>query len=368
MTSARPYRPALTKAEAVEELLDKAGSQFHPIVARAFAAVIRDEALYDHVSAEELASLRRAFSRVAVAPATGSFNAEPRLLAMVALVATLATFGVGRAPLTLGVGLAGLTTALLAYWVAVDLRLRLRRRQAMAAVDHGLPLGRVVAAAGFEGWVTSIGSALDQAYDSTASAGELREVQSWLRLGAPAREKQLSTGVWVVRSSSPRDGRHVVLGLARRARVYEVNLAEWLADTMQAAAAPEPAPVAQRRVDGTRAVARIDLRAFDRLRRGAGQLVAERVVEETGRRLREALRASDAVIRLGDDVFAVSLVLEEDALEVVERRLRATIVDVPVPQRLDPLDPEVVIATSAEARHQPELAAIEEALLPAVVA
>ena len=366
MTSERPYRPALTTAEAVEELLDKAGSQFHPTVAKAFAAVILGEPLDNHLSDDELAGLRNAFSRVPVLPRSGGFSADPRLLAMVGLVAMLAALGVSGAPVALAVALGALTATLLAYWLMVHLRVRGRRARAAAAAEAGLPSARVVAAAGFDGWVTSIGAQLEQATGSGASAAELREVQSWLRLGAPARTRRLASGVWAVRSEAAVDERHVVLGLARRPRVYEVELAEWLADAVQANL-PEPAPVAPRRPDGERAIARIDLRAFERLRLGAGQLVAERVVEDTGRRLRAAIRASDAVLRLGDDVFALSLVVDGDALEAVERRLRATIADVPVPQRLDPLDPEVVIATAAEARHRPELAEIEDALLPAVL-
>jgi GGDEF domain-containing protein len=285
---------------------------------------------------------------------------------MVGLVATLATLGVGGAPVALPLALGALTATLLAYWLTVHLRVRGRHGRAAAAAEAGLPPARVLAAAGFDGWATSIGAQLEQSAGSGASAAELREVQSWLRLGAPARAKRLVSGVWAVRSEAAVDERFVVLGLARRPRVYEVELAEWLADAVQANL-PEPAPVAPRRPDGERAIARIDLRAFERLRLGAGQLVAERVVEETGRRLRAAIRASDAVLRLGDDVFALSLVVDGDALEAVERRLRATIADVPVPQRLDPLDPEVVIATAAEARHRPELAEIEDALLPAVL-
>ena len=366
MTSKRAYRPALTTAEAVEELLDKAGSQFHPSVARAFAAVILDEPVRDHLSEEEIASLRNSFSRVPVLHGSGSFVAEPRFLAMAGLVATLATLGVHGAPTALTIGFAALTVALLAYWFTVHLWVRRRRVHGAAAAEAGLPPARVVAAAGFEGWATSVGASVEQSMKSGASAAELREVQSWLRLGAPARVKRLASGVWAVRSNGPVDGRHVVLGLARKPRVYEAELAEWLADAVQSNL-PEPAPVAPRRPDGERAVARIDLRAFERLRQGAGQLVAERVVEETGRRLRAAIRASDAVLRLDDDIFALSLVVDDDALDAVARRLRATVADVPVPQRLDPLDPEVLIATAAEARRRPELAAIEDALLPAVL-
>ena len=65
MTSARAYRPALSNAEAVQELRDKAGTQFHPLVANAFAAMIEGEELPRAMGRHQLAALRAEFSRVA---------------------------------------------------------------------------------------------------------------------------------------------------------------------------------------------------------------------------------------------------------------------------------------------------------------
>ena len=64
MTSARAYRPALTEQEAVQELRDKAGSQFHPLVAHAFAAMIEGEPVAAAMGEAQLISLRAEFSRV----------------------------------------------------------------------------------------------------------------------------------------------------------------------------------------------------------------------------------------------------------------------------------------------------------------
>src|SRR4029077_14360851 len=87
MTSARPYRRPLSREEAVAELLDKSGAQFHPGVARAFAAVILEEPLRDRFSESELTELRKSFARIRVAATPArEVVADPRLLAMSALI------------------------------------------------------------------------------------------------------------------------------------------------------------------------------------------------------------------------------------------------------------------------------------------
>src|SRR5205085_4932276 len=64
MTSKRPYRPALSIEEAAEELLDKVETQFHPLVARAFAAMVREQRLADALRPEEITALRQSFGRI----------------------------------------------------------------------------------------------------------------------------------------------------------------------------------------------------------------------------------------------------------------------------------------------------------------
>jgi GGDEF domain-containing protein len=126
-----------------------------------------------------------------------------------------------------------------------------------------------------------------------------------------------------------------------------------------------PRTVVRRQADGERALALVELCAFERLRLGAGQLVAERVVAETEQRLRSVLRPNDAVIRLDDDVFAVSMLIGDTELDTLEQRLRDAVLAVPVPQRLERLQPRVVVARAADAHRIPELAMLEGRLLPA---
>jgi GGDEF domain-containing protein len=370
MTSVRPYRLPLTRDEAVAELLDKAGAQFHPLVARAFAALLQGEPLRARLSESELADFRRSFSRVPVAAVPGrEFVAEPRLLTMAAFVSTLVTIGIPDTPAAVSFALAGMTACLLCYWVGTQLRLRTRRSRAQTAITAGAAPELVVDAAGFAGWTafaTADGDDVQDMHRVGVPSAELREVQSWLRLGPAEQVKRLSSGTWVIRSQRVEHERRLVLGLQRRPRVYELELAKWLAETILTSLPPRrPAPT--RRVEGERALALIELRAFDRLRRGAGQLVAERVIDEAERRIRSALRTNDAVVRVGDDVLAVSMIIGGTGLETLQQRLRDAVATVPVPQRLEALQPRVVVARAGDAHRVPELAEIESLLLPAHV-
>src|SRR3954451_7439105 len=65
MTSARAYRPALSMAEAIQELRDKAGTQFHPLVAQAFAAMLEGRDLHAAIGSAQVAALRAEFARIA---------------------------------------------------------------------------------------------------------------------------------------------------------------------------------------------------------------------------------------------------------------------------------------------------------------
>jgi hypothetical protein len=60
MTTDRPFRPALSRAEALAEIERWSGTQFHPALARAFVAVQRGVPVSEVLSAEELVALRDA--------------------------------------------------------------------------------------------------------------------------------------------------------------------------------------------------------------------------------------------------------------------------------------------------------------------
>jgi hypothetical protein len=367
MTSARPYRPPLTRDEAVAELLDKAGAQFHPLVARAFAALLLGEPLLARLSQSELADLRRSFSRIRVASVPArELVAEPRLLTMAALVSTLVSIGIPQTPAAVSFALTGVTVCLLCYWIATQLRVTTRRSRAQTAIAAQSAPELVVAAAGFGGWVEFARADGDDVQENDRVGippAELREVQSWFRLGAVEQVRQLSSGTWVIRSQRVEHERRLVLGLRHRPRVYELELAKWLVEAILGGL-PPGRPATTRQVEGERAVALVELRAFDRLRRGAGQLVAERVVDEVERRIRSALRTNDAVLRVGDDALAISMIIGSTDLEALAQRLRDVVATVPVPQRLERLQPWVVVARASDAHRFPELAEVEDRLLP----
>ena len=114
-----------------------------------------------------------------------------------------------------------------------------------------------------------------------------------------------------------------------------------------------------------RAVFLVDLAAFDEVRVVAGQLVAERLVDDAGRRLRQLLRSDDSVSRIGDDKFGVAvLVPDEQSLNVVRRRIAALLEDVPVPHGAPPIRPQIVGAFGKEIETVPELVALDEKLSP----
>src|SRR5439155_8628740 len=95
MTSARPYRSALSVEEAARELEDKAGTQFHPQVAQAFAALVRGRPLVDALGPEAVDELRRSFSAVRTVelPALSSLL-QPRPAAALFAVCTLGLVGI----------------------------------------------------------------------------------------------------------------------------------------------------------------------------------------------------------------------------------------------------------------------------------
>ena len=95
MISERPFRPAMSREEALAEIEDKAGTQFHPVVARAFAAVQRGESPSDVLSDEELASVRGAPAGAArPRPPVRGLRQRPELLVLVGVLIALVGVGV----------------------------------------------------------------------------------------------------------------------------------------------------------------------------------------------------------------------------------------------------------------------------------
>jgi putative nucleotidyltransferase with HDIG domain len=95
MITDRPYRPGLSREEALAEIERNLGTQFHPIVARAFVAVERGLDPEKVLTADELAQIRgaSASTRLGVIPGGRDLKERPELLALGGVVLALVGLG-----------------------------------------------------------------------------------------------------------------------------------------------------------------------------------------------------------------------------------------------------------------------------------
>jgi putative nucleotidyltransferase with HDIG domain len=95
MTTDRPYRPGLSREKALAEIERNLGSQFHPIVAKAFVAVERGLDPEEALTADELAQVRgaSASTRLGVIPGGRNLKERPELLALGGVVLALVGLG-----------------------------------------------------------------------------------------------------------------------------------------------------------------------------------------------------------------------------------------------------------------------------------
>jgi HD-GYP domain-containing protein (c-di-GMP phosphodiesterase class II) len=102
MTTDRPFRRRrLTHEEALGELERSSGTQFHPSIAKAFAAVRRGRDPADVLSAEELAAIRDASGHAKLDRSRPSnLSQRPELLALCGVTAALAGLGIHLGELT----------------------------------------------------------------------------------------------------------------------------------------------------------------------------------------------------------------------------------------------------------------------------
>jgi hypothetical protein len=116
MTTERPFRSAMSRTAALAEIERKTGSQFHPVLARAFVAVQEGRPVEEVLSAEELRTIRDASTQSRL-PSVGSLGtrifapaplgvagALTALVAMSAGVLELAALGAAAALLGAGSG------------------------------------------------------------------------------------------------------------------------------------------------------------------------------------------------------------------------------------------------------------------------
>jgi HD-GYP domain-containing protein (c-di-GMP phosphodiesterase class II)/GGDEF domain-containing protein len=372
MTSTRSYRPALTKAEATQEVLDKAGTQFHPLVARAFAAVVSGQAPRAALDEQELRALRRAFAptRPMRLPSLTELL-QPRSFVIAFLILGFALAGLsGQVLATLAAaGAAGIAAIV---WRLSERSTKRRGLRARAAAGTG-SAAAIVAAGGFDAWTAWI-------YDGAVTAPEqpsrdreedLAEVCSWARRRASAVEVRLTTGRTLVLSEPEANGARFAVVLARHPRLYERDLLDEVIRAAIACAdvaqpqAHERRKKAEDDTDARRAVLLVELNAFESLRCTGGQLLAERVVDDAELRIRGVLRANDAVVRLGDDIFGVSTLLPDGhELDRIRQRIADAVDAVSLPRRSERIQPRIEGAVGAAVATSARLARIDALLLP----
>src|SRR4051794_11356573 len=95
MTTDRPYRRGLTREEALAEIERNMGSQFHPVVAKAFVALERGLDPQQVLTPDELAQVRgaSASTRLGVVPGGRDLKERPELLALGGVVLALVGLG-----------------------------------------------------------------------------------------------------------------------------------------------------------------------------------------------------------------------------------------------------------------------------------
>jgi GGDEF domain-containing protein len=378
MTSKRPYRPALSVEEAAAELLDKAETQFHPLVARAFASMVVDKPLDEALRPEEITALRQSFGRVR-SPRLAALRShcDARGFTVASAVTAMILVGIPFVPIWLTGGLAVAAIVAACRWLATLARARRRERRMLDRLDDGSRPDDALAAAGISGWLAWLGSDAGRTRYHVVRTDALGGVPDDVLAEAcrlagrheSSAELDLSSGGWLQLRDFDTSELRLALGLERRPTRVERHLLEVFAARLLP-------PESERLVETTtseqraglpprRAVFLVDLAAFEGIRLVAGQLVAERLVDDAERRLRQLLRSDDSVTRIGDDKFGVAvLVPDERSLNVVRRRIAALLEDIPVPRGALRISPQIVGAFGKEIETAPELVALDEKLSP----
>jgi len=140
MTSDRPYRRGLSPRDAAAEIRKHLGGQFHPLLGRAFLAVMEGRAIGDELTAQELADLRaeldgerdQRFARARARLSLGWRSVTWRVMLVPACVLGMVAAVLPRqgAPITAAVGVAALAGW---YMLSSDQRAERRTLRALNA-------------------------------------------------------------------------------------------------------------------------------------------------------------------------------------------------------------------------------------------
>jgi HD-GYP domain-containing protein (c-di-GMP phosphodiesterase class II) len=373
MTSARAYRPPLTMAEAVQELRDKAGTQFHPLVAHAFSSMIEGQPLQTAMGHSQLAALRAEFCRIPTLRLPRMTTLlSPAMLAVSSAAATLAAIGIPGVPLRVAVGAGALTLALTGITLTESISSRRRQRWARTALSAGGSAEAALEAAGVVGWAVWLTwMPVAERYESLApgdvDAGDVVDIcRRALRTGFTAETGVLDSGAHFAITPEAADTPRLAFRSPRRLSRFELGLLAEIAERSAPSVIESiQEPVALTLIEGDQrsdavvtkvGTVIIDLGVFENVRMAAGQLTAERVVADAMGRLRILLRAGDMIEQLGEDrLGALIAVSDAKQLEAVCARMRTTLNEVPVPRRASNIDADIIFSINAERSGNPEL-------------
>jgi len=220
MTSDRPFRSALSQEEALAEIEDNAGTQFHPAIAKAFVAVQRGIAPKDVLTGEELASIRESSVPSPVRSVGGDLRRRPEALIGFGTTVGLVGLGIGLVELAV----AGAAVGILGTTVWLTTRVRAHRlsaalAQAVAEGDRATMFGQVADA--FEAsWPLDYAMLVAWEEDGAGGSVELQrgesnvpdpELTSWLLREAESGREVISDDG----SQLGRDGSSLALPLRR---------------------------------------------------------------------------------------------------------------------------------------------------------
>jgi HD-GYP domain-containing protein (c-di-GMP phosphodiesterase class II) len=139
MTSDRPYRAGLSTEEALAEIERNIGTQFHPLVAKAFIALQRGEDPFAALTPEERDAIRGAATPYRVPDIRGArrLRERPELVALGGVIAALGGVGLDQ----LWLAGAGIVVAVAGFVLQVWVRMRANRlasalASALAAGDR----------------------------------------------------------------------------------------------------------------------------------------------------------------------------------------------------------------------------------------
>jgi GGDEF domain-containing protein len=380
MISKRSYRPALSEQEAVQELRDKAGSQFHPLVAHAFAAMIEGTSLETAVGPQQLAALRAEFSRISSVrwPALVRALAPGHLTFTLCAATALVAVGLPGVPPQVAAGLGAAACLTAVARLIESFHGRRRMHAALVVIESGGSATEALRAADVDGtavWLElrpeTFGYAVVSDPGVSVSAETATEVsRRALRSGARGLRGVTSDGAHIeITPPLQPEGHRLAVICDRKLSPFEVELTTAVAERCRRAGGAsaavdhvgEPRDTPDRAHDPSPAALIVDLDAFEDVRLAAGQLSAERVTADAWARLQALLRQSDQLVRLDDDRFGIVVQIEDESqLQAVERRILDTLADVPVPLRASRIRPTLRYLRGSQLEAEPTLSRLVE--------